>query len=393
MASATWLIKDCLAFLPEQGFCARMGIVLRAGRIVSVGRDLKGPQGAKVFDAQGAWTTAGLVDGHTHMGLKDHPFNDGDVNEKSDPVTPYVQAIDAINPFNEVFAQALLSGVTTVMTLPGSTNVLGGLGALIKTYGTVVDRMALQPAAAMKMALGTNPKNAFGARNQIPFTRMGSAYLLRNTFDRALEYRRRRAQRGGRTPLDRGLENVLQVLSGQLPARIHCHRADDIMTALRLADEFGFQPCLDHATDGHLVVEELVRRDTPCFCGPNLGPPAKPENARKGYGNAVKLRQAGVRVALVSDHGVDPCWYLPVYAGLAVREGMMEDDALCAITAWPADIMGVGHRVGSLAKGRDADVVIWDRHPLFMGKPVRVYAAGQPVTETALPGGVWPRPL
>lgn len=380
MTTQSWFLKDCNAFLPERGFRPRTGIRIRNGRIAAVGTDLKVPRGATVFDAQGAWTTPGLIDAHTHMGLKDHLFSESDVNEKSDPVTPFAQVTDAINPLNDVFPQALRNGVTTVMVLPGSTNVFGGLGALIKTYGRIIDSMILRAPAAMKMALGANPKNAYGSRGNSPATRMGNAYIMRKVFRQALEYRQRRKRKAQNRPdTDIGLENVLQVLDGRLPARIHCHRADDIMTALRIADEFGFHCCLDHVTEGYLIADELVRRKTSCFVGPSLIPPAKQENARKGFANVARLRRAGVRIAIITDHGVEPCWYLAVFAGIAVREGLPEEDALQAITSWPAEMMGIRRRVGRLAGGLDADIAVWDRHPLFMGKPVQVFAAGEPV--------------
>ncbi len=386
MTASTWLIKDCNAFLPGRGFCPHVGIAIRQGKIADVGRDLKPARGATVFDAQGAWVTPGLIDGHTHLGMKDHPFDENDVNEKSVPLTPYANVLDAINPFNEVFAHAVLNGVTAVMALPGSTNILGGLGAVIKTYGAVIDRMTVRAPAAMKMALGSNPKNAYGAKGRgTPHSRMGNAYLMRKAFNDALAYRKRRKP-GAKNPADPdiGNDNILQVLSGRLPARIHCHRADDIMTSLRIADEFGFKPCLDHVTEGYRLADELARRKIDCFVGPNFAPAVKQENVRKGYANAVKLRQAGVRIAIISDHGVDPCWFLPIYAGIAVREGLNEDDGLRAITEWPADMMGVQRRIGRLAKGLDADIAVWNRHPLYMGKAMRVWTAGNPADENAL---------
>ncbi len=385
MTASARLIKDCNAFVPGEGFRPQTGILIREGVVAGIGKDLKVPRDAEVYDAKGAWTTPGLVDGHTHLGLQDRPFAQSDVNEKSDPVTPYIRVIDAINPFNEEFPPTLLSGVTTVMVVPGSANIFGGLGALIKTYGTVVDRMVLRVPEGMKMALGHNPKNSYGSKGTAPVTRMGNAYLMRKIFVQALEYRsRRKSDKEDRRERDIGLEHVLEVLEGRLSARIHCHRADDIMTALRIAEEFDFNCCFDHATEGYLVADELLARDVPCFIGPNLSPPSKQEVIRKGFGNAVKLRNAGVRFAIVSDHGVDPCWYLSVLAGLAVREGLSEDDGLQAITNWPAEIMGISDRVGVLKEGVDADIVTWDKHPLLMGKPVTVFAAGRPVVEEEL---------
>ncbi len=351
-----------------------------------MGKGLKAPRGVKVFDAQGAWITPGIIDGHTHMGMKDHPFNENDSNEKSAPLTPYINAIDAINPFNEVFAHAALNGITSVMVLPGSTNIFGGTGALIKTYGTLIDQMALRSPAAMKMALGYNIKNAYGAKgNGMPFSRMGNAYLMRKAFGDALAYQKKRKSKAAeRIDPNMGHDNVLKVLSGRLPARIHCHRADDIMTALRIADEFGFKPCLEHVTEGYLVAGELARRKIDCFVGPNFEPATKQETVREGYANTVKLHKAGVRIAMISDHGVNPCWFLPIYAGIAVREGLPEEDGLRAITQWPADMMGVGRRIGRLSKGSDADIVVWNRHPLYMGKATHVWINGSMITEDVL---------
>ncbi len=386
MSEMYHFIKDCNAFLPDRGFCPGTNILMHEGLIEDIGKNVTPPSDSEVFDAQGAWATPGLIDGHTHLGLKEAPFNDNDVNEKSNPVTPYAQVIDAINPFNEMFPRALLNGITTAMVVPGSANVFGGLGALIKTSGTSLDSMVVKHPAGMKMALGANPKNSHGKDNNVA-TRMGTAYTMRKVFIDALEYRKRRHRKDNdkdRPTKDIGLENVLAVLSGELQARIHCHRADDLMTALRIAEEFGFTPCLDHATEGYLVREELAERQIPCFLGPITGTPTKQETIKKTVLNAVELNRAGVKFAIVSDHSVEPSWYLPIYAGLAVREGLSEDDGLQAITNWPAEIMGVDDRLGRLAAGADADVVVWDRHPLFLGKPTKVYTTGQPVCRETL---------
>lgn len=377
-----FLVKDALAFLPGEGFTPGVGVLCRNGRISALGRDLKAPPGCPVFDAGGAHLTPGLVDGHTHLGLSEPPEVDlPDFNEKSSPVTPQLRVTDAINPWSRSFPMALANGVTTVGITPGSTNVIGGQSAILKTGGGSLREMIIRDPAGLKMALGQNPKKCFGSRDQGPVTRMGVAYLVRDTFHRALEYRekRRRGRGPSRPPRDLGLESVLAVLEGRMPARIHCHRADDIATALRLADEFSFPFCLEHASEAWRLAEELARRDVPCFIGPNFNLPQKDENAFKGFTTASVLRRAGVRFALITDHFIEPVWFLPVAAGLAARQGLDRDDALRAITSWPAEIMGIAGRLGSLAPGLDADLVAWDGHPLALARPTRVFLNGREV--------------
>lgn len=388
------LIKDCLAFLPGRGFTPRTGVLVENGRLAAIGPDLKAPPGAAVHDAAGAHLTPGLVDGHTHLALADPPQLDlPDVNEKTEPVTPYLRVSDAINPFSPSLALALRNGITTAMITPGSANVFCGLTAIMKTGGGDLDRMLIQDPAGMKMALGQNPKNAyFAGRNQAPATRMGIAHLVRKTFREAREYGEKRGKiRGERRPAyDQGLENVLLLLAGKLPARVHCHRADDIMTALRLAREFSFPLCLDHASEAWLVTEAIAAAGVPCFLGPNYGVPRKDENSRKGFATAARVHQAGIRFAIITDHDVEPAWFLPVAAGLAVREGLESDAGLLAITSWPAEIMGIADRVGTLAPGLDADLVLWDRHPLQLAKPLTVFLEGEPVAAAGEPPPVPP---
>ncbi|MBN1673743.1 MAG: amidohydrolase [Kiritimatiellae bacterium] len=379
MQNVTLFLKDCRAFLPNEGFVRGVGIAVRGAKIVRARKDLRPAKGVPVFDACGAPVTPGLVDGHTHLGLSE--VGDGDVNETSDPVCPYLRAADAINPLSADFCYALMNGITTAMVAPGSTNIFGGLALVMKTRGRRLQDMVLRDPVGMKMALGQNPKRAYGSKGKLPSTRMGNAYLMRKTFQRALDYRAKRRKRTGRQDArDAGLENVLAMLDGKLPARLHCHRADDIMTGLRIADEFGFPLCIDHASESYLVAAELAERDIPCFVGPNYGVPTKNETLYKGFSTARKLREAGVRIAIMTDHGVEPCWYLPISAALAVRSGLAADDGLRAITAWPAEIMGIDRRVGALARGRDADIVVWDKSPLEMGKPVAVFVDGTRVT-------------
>ena len=369
------MVTNALAFLPGKGYVEGMDILCSGGKIRALRRGLKAPAGAEIFDAAGAPVTPGLIDAHTHLGMKE--LGDGDVNEKSDPVMPFLDARDAVNPWQPEFFRALMNGITTVMVTPGSTNLVGGTAVLMKTRGHVLDAMILKHHAAMKMALGQNPKRAYGEKGRMPGSRMGSAYLLRKAFHEARAYRAKRARRGGNRPeTDHGKERLLDVLDGKIPAKIHCHRADDIMTALRLADEFGFRFTLDHVTEAFRMTDELARRKVDCILGPYMNVYNKPETRWKGYHNPVALRAAGLRFALTTDHSVDPCWHLPVTAGLAVREGLAPDDALRAITEWPAAIVGLDKRVGMLKAGLDADLVVWDGDPLKLARPVAVVVDG-----------------
>ncbi|NOZ24158.1 MAG: amidohydrolase [Planctomycetes bacterium] len=383
MPAHTLVLKDCNAFLADKGFLPRVGIAVRNGKIIRIGKDIRHPKGAQIVDAKGACVTPGLIDGHTHLGMSE--VGDADYNEATDPVTPYLRVADAINPLNPDFRLSLANGITTVMVCPGSANVFGGLLVIMKTRGRRLRNMLLQDPAGMKMALGQNPKRGYGGKGKLPASRMGSAYLARNTFAKAKEYRKKRAKRGDKkASRDLGMEHILGLLDGKYPARWHCHRADDIMTAVQIAEEFGFDVCIDHATESYLVASELADRDVPCFVGPSFGIPGKNEVVYKGFTTARKLREAGVRFAIITDHGVEPCWFLPVAAGLAARQGLAADDALRAITSWPAEIMGIDKRVGKLAPGCDADIVIWDRSPLQLGKPEAVYVNGAIVTEKEL---------
>jgi len=383
MPRKTLVLKDCNAFLPDKGFLQGIGIAVRNGKITRIGKSLRPPKGAHVVDAKGACATPGLIDGHTHLGMSE--VGDADYNESTDPVTPFLRVTDAINPLNPDFRLSLANGITTAMVCPGSANVFGGLLVIMKTRGRRLSDMILRDPAGLKMALGQNPKRGYGGKGKLPGSRMGSAYLARKTIEKAKEYRKKRAKRGDKkAERDLGMENVLGLLQRKYPARWHCHRADDIMTAVRIAEEFGFDVCIDHATESYLVASELADRDIPCFVGPSFGVPSKNEVVYKGFSTARKLREAGVRFAIITDHGVEPCWFLPVAAGLAARQGLDADDALRAITSWPAEIMGIDKQVGKLAPRSDADIVLWDRSPLELGKPEAVYVNGSLVTEEEL---------
>ena len=340
------------------------------GRIVAIGADVAVPDGTPTIDVAGLNVFPGFVDAHTHLGIWEEgvgrAFWDG--NEASDPVTPHVRALDAINPRDQGLADARSAGVTTVCVTPGSANAICGLAVVIKTAGEVVDRMVVRQPAGLKMALGENPKSVYKPRDKMPSTRMGTAALIREALVRTQTYldkQARAADDPDQQPPDEDLklEALALALNGEIPVRIHAHRADDILTALRLGEEFDLNVMVEHCTEGHKVAAELAEASVPALVGPTLSSRSKVELRELGFATAGELDRAGVTVALISDHPFVPIQYLPLCGGLAMREGLAEDQALRALTLTPAEILGVDDRVGSLAPGKDADLAIYKGHP------------------------------
>ena len=347
------------------------GEVLVEGRkIVAVGRKLKAPAKCRVIDASGCLVTPGLVEAHCHVGLHGEAsrWEGNDVNESSGPVTPHMRAIDAFRPDDEGVALALAAGVTTAMTGPGSANVVGGTFALVKLHGTVVDDMVIKSPAAMKIAFGENPKGLYGQNGRkAPVTRMAVAGLLRETLAKARKFKDDVAQAekdGKPRPVDLQMEAMLPVIDGEIPLKAHAHRADDILTALRIAEEFGVRITLDHCTDGALIASKLAKAGRPCLIGPSFGSKTKQELSHKSFETAGVLDNAGVEVCIITDAPVIPLQYLPLCAGLAVKAGMKEESAWRAITLNPAHVAGVADRIGSLEPGKDADIVVFSGNPL-----------------------------
>jgi len=321
---------------------------------------------AKVIDAAGLYVVPGFVDAHCHIGL----FEDGigfegeDGNEMTDPVTPHLRAIDAINPMDKAFEEAVRGGVTTVVTGPGSANVLGGEFAAIKTVGGSVEDMIVKNPVAIKCAFGENPKRVYHEKKATPMTRMATAALLREALMKARRYMERVEREENKTPeLDVKMEALVRVLKRELPLKAHAHRADDIMTALRIAREFDVDITIEHCTEGHRITEVLVREGRGVVVGPGLTSRSKYELRDLTFKTPGILSAAGLDVAIMTDHPVVPIQYLPVCAALAVREGMEEYKALQAITINAAKITGIDDRVGSLSAGKDADIAIFDGHP------------------------------
>ena len=377
------------------GAVLEAGCVLVAeGKIVAVGENLPIPEGCEIYDATGKVVMPGLIDAHTHLGVYSEPteWSAEDGNEMSGPVTPAMDALDAINPTDIAFDDALAGGVTTVMIAPGSANAVGGQCVVVKSVRRpTVESMILKRHAGLKIAFGENPRRVYGDKQKTPVTRMATAYLIRETLQKAREYLKKKGTKEF-TP-DFGMDAVLRVLRHEMPLRAHAHRADDIMTALRIAREFDVDIVLDHCTEGHLIASELAQRQAKAVIGPQLITRAKMELKDKSYRTPAVLAAHGVQFALISDHPVVPNMFLSVYAGLAVRFGLSPMAALRAVTRDPAEILGISDRVGMLAPGRDADIVVWSGDPLEMAsRPVKIWVGGSVSDLSADNGGTaWPQ--
>jgi imidazolonepropionase-like amidohydrolase len=355
------------------------------GRVVTVGAKETQPEPKDDdLDARFCHVTPGLIDAHCHVGV----FGDSigemgeDGNESSDPVTPHLRGLDAVNPQDRCFGDAMRAGVTTVFTGPGSANPVGGQFVALKTMGRRVDDMILRAPAAMKFAMGENPKRVYSEKKEGPLTRMGTAALIREALYQASHYRekKRKAEEGLGDPPDFELkwESLLPVLSGEIPAHFHAHRADDIFTSLRIAKEFSLTPVIVHGTDAACVADLLAGEHVPIITGPLLSERSKPELSSLSFTLPNALYKAGVPFALCTDAPVIPPEYLALCAGLAVKAGLPEEEALRAVTASAADAAKLSDRVGRLAPGLDADIVVWGEPPLtLMAKPMVVYIEGK----------------
>ncbi|MDT0441264.1 amidohydrolase [Streptomyces johnsoniae] len=374
--------------VPVEGQPIDGGTVLVVdGKIAAVGPDasVAVPAGTPVVDAAGAWVLPGFVEAHGHLGV--HEEAEGwagqDTNEMTDPNGARMRALDAINPADAGFADALAGGVTSAVIKPGSGNPVGGQTVAVKCWGRSVDDMLIRQPVSVKSALGENPKRVYGDKKQLPSTRQGVAAVIRDAFTRAQDYLTRRehaAAEGKPFERDAGLEVLVRVLGRELPWCQHTHRADDIATALRLADEFGYRVVINHGTEAHLLADEIARRDVPVIAGPLFTTRTKVEVRQRTLANPGILTRAGVKVAITTDHPVVPINFLVHQVTLCVKEGLDRGTALRTITTNPAEILGLDDRVGSLRPGLDGDVVIWSGDPLdVMSRALRVFVEGREV--------------
>jgi len=336
------------------------------GKIAAVGADLTAPAGAEVIDAGGRLVTPGCVEAHSHIGMWEYGIGwaGADGNESSDPITPQMRAIDGINPMEKGMQNAVKGGVTTACTGPGSANVVGGTFAAIKLYGKRVDDMIVKFPVAMKCALGENPKSTYGkSGGKAPKTRMAVAAMLRELLFKAKRYSDDKD--AGKNPgFDMKLEAMVPVIKGEIPLKTHCHRADDILTIIRIAKEFGVKLTIDHCTEGALIAEELAKEGYPCLVGPTFGFSGKNETSNKDFATPAILHKAGVSICIITDHDVIPQENLSLCAAWAVAAGLDVEEAWRAITITPAKVIGISDRVGSLETGKDGDIVIWTADPM-----------------------------
>ena len=360
-------------------------ILIENGKIKAIGASLSA-DGAEVIDLNGQFVLPGLIDAHCHIGMWEDGMGEegADGNEMTDPITPELRAVDGLNPFDPCFKEAREAGVTTVVTGPGSANVIGGQFAALKTYGRSIEEMTLRDPIAMKAATGENPKGVYAEKKVAPTTRMAIASLFRSTMTDAIEYQKGMAKEEDKPDRDIAMDALQPVINREMTVKIHAHRADDILTGLRLAKEFNLKVTIDHCTEGYMITDvlkdRLLEQGAGIIIGPLLSERSKIELKNLSFEAPRVLEEAGIPFAMMTDHPVIPIQFLPVQAGLAVREGLSEETALRSITRYAAEIVGIADRVGTLEVGKDADIAVYDVHPfdyrthcvltLINGKPV-----------------------
>jgi imidazolonepropionase-like amidohydrolase len=346
-------------------------LLVEDGKIKEINSHIETSEEMEIIDCRNQYLFPGFIDVHTHLGLYDEGtgWAGNDANETIDPLTPHIRALDGVHPLDPGFQDAIQYGITTVHIMPGSANVIGGTTSVIKTAGKNISNMIIQKTAGLKIALGENPKRIHSNGNKESITRMGIMGMLREAFYKA---------KYCDNVEDLRVKPIIQALKQEIPVRIHAHRADDILSALRFADEFDLDVRIEHCTEGHLIAEELQNRNLKVCVGPTLTRRSKIELKNKSWKTYQTLCEHGVEVSITTDHPYTPIQYLNICASLAVREGLDEQKALEGITINPARNLRVDDRIGSLEKGKDADIVLWSHHPLhYLAKPVLTMINGE----------------
>lgn len=356
-------------------------ILVTDGKITDIGDMKDAPVDADTYDAKGLTVYPGFIDAHCHLGMWEDSlgFEGDDGNEETDPVTPQLRAVDAINPMDRTFKEAYEGGITTVLTGPGSANAIGGSITAVKTRGRRIDDMILKESVGMKFALGENPKTVYNDKNQAPNTRMATAALIREQLKKASRYLNDIENSEDSEPeYDMKCEALLPVIKGEEKAFFHAHRADDIFTAIRIAKEFNLDLVICHCTEGHLIADILRNEKLEIIAGPILGDRSKPELKNLERFGVAKMHENGLKTALCTDHPETPVQYLPLCAGVAVGGGLDYEEALKSITIYPAKIAGISDRVGSIKVGKDADFVLYEGDPFSpYSTPAQVFVNGE----------------
>ncbi len=381
---------------PVNGLLENATVLFHDGKIIDVRPAVQIPDDAEIIDVEGKYILPGFIDAHTHQGLFDGSIGwaGSDGNEMTTPITPELRGIDSFNPDEPSLIEVIQGGVTCINTGPGSGNVIGGQAFVIKPLGSkVTDEMVVLAPSGLKIALGENPKRVHGNEKRTPSTRMGTASLLRKTFTDGGNYleewkafgskARQAKEKGEPEPAppkrDLGMEVIAKVIKREVPLHAHAHRADDIATIIRIAKEFNLRLVIIHCTEGHKIAEFIAENDVPAVIGPTMYWVSKPETRERGFKTPVVLHRAGVKVALQTD-SLTPMNYFPLLPMYAIKHGMSREDALKAVTINPAEILNISHRVGSLEKGKDADIVVWSGHPFeFYSKVERVFINGKDI--------------
>lgn len=367
------LIKDGKILTMAGKIYEKGSILIKDGKIADIGEKLQySPEETDtVIEAKGLWVMPGIIEAHCHIGITEEKKGeeDDDCNESTMPITPYLRALDAVNPMDAAFHNAIQAGITSVMVGPGSTNIVGGQFLFLKTHGRIIEDMIVKEPAAMKVAFGENPKRSYKDLNKPPASRMTIAALLREELFNAVTYRKKKEQAKGEEGFEEDfrLEAWLPVLNREIPLKAHVHRADDILTAIRIAKEFNLKLTLDHCSEGHLIADEIYQSGYPAIIGPGMSCRNKLEIKNVDFKTPGVLVKSGVKVAITTDHPVTLIQYLPICAGLAAKEGLGVEEGLKAITINAAEICQVADRVGSLEKGKDADIAV------FTGNPMEVF--------------------